>query len=147
MSVHLSVFAVPARFSPDCAHGPFFGKRPNAERVCSLSVGASEQIHFLIKDLAWMVLRLQECAQCHSPCTLTPTALHLCLRLPSLCRGSEVQPRSDCSDCRSQQGCHIRCTGSSTRSHTTTDLIIISAIHMQQIHRVAYAAPNRNEVL
>lgn len=42
--------------------------------------------------------RLQERAQCHSPFTLTPAALHLCLYFQSPCRGSEVQPRSDCSD-------------------------------------------------
>lgn len=111
----------------------FFGKHPNTESACSRSVrGVKKQIHFLIKHLAWMERRLQERAWCHSPYTLTPTARHHSLYFRSLCRGNQVQPRSDW---------HIMSTGSITCSHTTLDQIIISVIHMQGIHRVAYAVP------
>lgn len=64
----------------------------------SVAFLSERRTHFLIKGLAWTVRRVQECAQCLSPYTLTPTAPHLCRYDRSLCRGAKVKPRSDCSD-------------------------------------------------
>lgn len=79
----------------------------------SIAALSEPLMHILMKDLAWMVHRVQEHAQCLSPCTLT--APRLCWYHQSLSRGAKARPRSDCSD--SQQGRHIRSTGSTPCSH------------------------------
>lgn len=116
-------------FSALTAFMAFFGKHPNTEWVCSLSECQSVN---KADTLPHQRLGTQITGAC--PFTLHPLS-HCSSSLPLLSQSLQGQ-RSAAALwllwlCRSQQGCSIRSTGSTTCSET--------AIHMQQIHGVANA--------
>lgn len=117
-----------------------FGKRSNTKLVCSLSVRASDALPHQRLGMDGT----QSSGACTVPFTLHPHS-H-CSSSPPV-RPESLQGRqSEASPwllwlCRSQQGCHIRSTGSTPCN--TQNLIIIYASETQYVQSLLLMARNK----